>query len=81
MAERNALSDLSERLKSRIEHHGYAFDSHKQDDIKAQRIVEELAWACDNGNEGRPWMDVAQQTIMRCREIAEKGAEDERSAK
>lgn len=65
----NALAELAERIRVM----SLWVDSKYENILdKAQRIVEELAWACDNGNEGRPWMDVAQQTIMRCRAIAEE---------
>lgn len=41
--EKNALSDLSDRLKMRIAHHGYAYHSDRQDDITVQRIIAELS--------------------------------------
>ena len=81
----NALAELAERLKNGIYNNpnDTRFDKpvvcaslDANDVLKAQRIVADLAWACDNGNEGRPWMDVALQTIMRCRLIAEEGSEE-----
>lgn len=75
MESKNALAELAERLKSRIEHHGYAFDSHKQDDIKAQRIVAELAKLQFDAN-GKPNMYDAFHCAVNCRAIAEEGAGD-----
>lgn len=39
----DAMSMLAGRLKDKIEHHGYAIEAHRQDDIKAQMIIEELS--------------------------------------
>lgn len=65
----DGLANLAKRLKDKIEHHGYAFESQKQDDIMAQRIVEELA-NVEGDHMGYPWFDHAALAVKRSRSIA-----------
>lgn len=73
---RKALVGLAEMLKHRIEHHGYVYDIHRQQDIIVQRIITELAkvgYDCA----GKPCgcLGVLMDNIRAIAEEGEKGGE------
>ena len=81
---RNALAELAETLKRRIECHGYVYDIHRQEDITTQRIIAELAkiqeeeaalFSMENltSDEARRILHQREgNCILKCRAIAEE---------
>lgn len=72
---RNALGELSERLKRRIAHHRYVYENQRQDDIMAMRIVAELAKVPFDA-EGAASSNESWIAVTNSRAIAEEGVKD-----
>lgn len=79
---RNQLANLAERLKfhAEVAESGHALDDHASIDLNdAYRIVTELAKVGNlYNNEGWPPDMNPRMMILKCRAIAEKGAEYEK---
>lgn len=69
---RNVFAELAERLKRRIAHHCYVYETQRQDDIKAMRIVEELAKVPFDA-EGAASSNESWIAVTNSRAIAEEG--------
>ena len=82
------LTALAERLRAKMENHGYVFESHRRDDLTAQRIVAKVAEVealnvdflrkCADGSpeaeESAQRLQTAKRFLVdECRRIAEEG--------